>query len=84
MDNEEIGQAFKRAGKQEDPLDVSGLTPLQSSYSKAICGHLRALTEGFRKAATIVRLVKDEIGLEAWRKLVRKFGPQRRGSCWAP
>ena len=58
MDNEEIGQAFKRAGKQEDLLDVYGLTPLQSAYSKAIYGHLRALTEGFSKAAKIVTLVK--------------------------
>ena len=60
MDNEEIGQAFKRAGRQEDPLDVSGLIVIQAQYSKAIYGHLRALTEGFRKAAKVVRLVKDE------------------------
>jgi len=34
------------------------------------------LTEGFRKAAKIVRLAKGDNGLEAWRKLVRKFDPQ--------
>ena len=56
MDSEEIGEAFKRAGKQEDPLDTTGLTPLQSAYAKAIFGHLRSLTEGFRKAAKVVLL----------------------------
>ena len=55
---------------------MSGLAPIQAAYSKAICGHLCALTEGFGKAAKIVRLVTDENGLEAWRKLVRKFDPQ--------
>ena len=30
MDNEEIGQAFKRAGRQDDPLDVSALTVIQA------------------------------------------------------
>ena len=49
MDNEEIGLAFKRAGRQDNPLDISGLTPLR---------HLRSLTEGFRKASKVVRLVK--------------------------
>ena len=57
MDNAEIGRAFHRAGKQEIPLDVSGLTTLQVAYSKAVYGHLRALTESFRKAAKIIRLV---------------------------
>ena len=76
MDNEEIGQAFLRAGKQDDPLDVSGLTVIQLAYSKAVYGHLRALTEGYRKASKIIRLVRGENGLEAWRKLVRKFDPQ--------
>ena len=76
MDNEEIGAAFKRAGRQDNPLDTSGLTPLQASYSKAIYGHLRSLTEGFRKARKVVRLVKGDNGLEAWRKLVRRFDPQ--------
>ena len=42
MDNEEIGKTVTKAGRQEDPLDVSGLTPIQLSYSKAIYGHLRA------------------------------------------
>ena len=42
----------------------------------ATYGHRRALTEGFRKASKIVRLVRHENGLEAWRKLVRKFDPQ--------
>ena len=65
MDNEEIGKAFLRAGKQESALDVSGLTQIQASYSKAIYGHLRALTEGFRKVSKIVRLVRNENGLEA-------------------
>ena len=46
------------------------------SYNKAIYGHLRALTEGFRTAAKIVRLVRHENGFEAWRKLVQKFDPQ--------
>ena len=36
MDNQEIGSAFTKAGRQEDPLDVSSLTPLQVSYNKAI------------------------------------------------
>lgn len=76
MDNDEIGQAFKRAGRQDDPLDVSALTVTQAAYNKAIYGHPRALTEGFRKAAKVDRLVKDDNGLEAWRKLVRKFDPQ--------
>ena len=64
MDNEEIGKAFKRAGRQESPLDTSGLTPLQASYSKAIYGHLRSLTEGFCKASKVVRLVKGDNGLD--------------------
>ena len=77
MDKEEISQALKRAGKQEDPLDVTGLTPMQAAYSKAIYGHLRALTEGFRNAAKIVRFVKDENGLEAW---PRRFLMSRRAT----
>ena len=76
MDNEEIGQAFLRAGRQEDPLDVSGLAVIQLAYNKAVYVHLRALTEGYRKTAKIIRLVRGEIGLEAWRKLVRLFDPQ--------
>ena len=81
MDNADIGQAFKKAGKQDVPLDVSGLSGMQTAYSKAIYGHLRALTENFRKAAKIVRLVKDDNGLEAWRRLVRKFDPFRMHKC---
>ena len=65
MDNEEIGMAFKRAGKQDNPLDVSGLTQIQTANSKATYGHFRALTERVRKAAKIVRLVKFDNGLEA-------------------
>ena len=76
MENEEIAQAFHRAGKQEQLLDVSGLSPEQSAYSSALYGHLRALTEGFRKAAKIVRLVRGNNGLEAWRRLTRRFHPQ--------
>ena len=76
MDNEEVGRAFVCAGKQEQPLDVSSLSELQISYFKAIYGHLRALTENFRKAAKIVRPVKGDNGLEAWRRLARKFDPQ--------
>ena len=49
MDNEEIGKAFLRAGKQESALDVSGLTQIQASYSKAIYAHLRAPLKGFAK-----------------------------------
>ena len=76
MDNADVGQAFQRAGKQEVPLDVSSLSALQVSYSKAIYGHLRALIENFRRAAKIVRLVKGDNGLEDWRRLVRTFYPQ--------
>ena len=79
MDNAEIGKAFHRAGKQESALGVTGLTPRQTAYSKAIYGHLRFLTEGFRKAAKIVRLGKGDNGLEARRKLVRKLDPQDAG-----
>ena len=71
-----IVHAFHRAGRQPDPLDVGSLTGLQVAYSKAICGHLRALTENFRKATKIVRLVKADNNLEAWWRLVRKFDPQ--------
>ena len=76
MENSEIAQAFTRAGKQEQPLDTSGLTPEQTAYSSALYGHLRALTEGYKKAAKLVRLVKDNNGLEAWRRLTRRFDPQ--------
>ena len=78
MDNDEICKAFLRAGKQENALDISGLTVLQLACSKAIYGHLRSLTENFRKAAKIIRLVKGNQGLEAWRSLVRRFDPQSR------
>ena len=71
MDEDEIGNAFQRAGKQDVPLDASSFSALQVSNSKAIYGHLRALTENFRKAANIVRLVRADNGLEAWRRLVR-------------
>ena len=63
-DNDEIGQTFQRAGRHENALDVSGLTVIQLAYSKAIYGHLRSLTEGFRKAAKTVRLVEGDNGLE--------------------
>ena len=53
-----------------------GPSELQSSYPRALYGHLRALTEGYRKAAKIVRLVKGDNGLEAWRRLTRKLDPQ--------
>ena len=76
MDNEDVGRAFLRAGKKEQPLDVSSLSELQASYSRAIYGHLRALTEGYRKASKIVRVVKNDNGLEAWHRLTRKFDPQ--------
>ena len=76
MENEAIAQAFSRAGKQDQPLDISGLTPEQTSYSSALYGHLRALTEGYRKSAKIVRLVKGNNGLEAWRRLTRRCDPQ--------
>ena len=71
-----MGRAFVRAGKQEQPLDVSSLSEFQISYSKAIYGCLRALTENFRKAFKVVRFVKSDNGLEAWRRLTRKFDPQ--------
>ena len=48
---------------------------LQLAYSRAIYAHLRSLTENFRKAAKIIRLVKGDNGFEAWRRLVRKFDP---------
>ena len=76
MDNREIATAFARAAKQEGKLDLAGLTEEQVSYSRAIYGHLRALTEGFKRASKIVRLVKEDNGLEAWRRLVRRFDPQ--------
>ena len=76
MDNEDVPQAFTRAGKQEQPLDTSGLSDLQSAYSKAVYDHLRSLTENCKEAAKVVRLVKGESGLEAWRRLVRKYNPQ--------
>ena len=76
MENEEIARAFLRAGKRDQPLDTSGLTAEQASYSIALYGHVRALTEGFRKAAKIVRLVRGNNGLEAWRRLTRKFDSQ--------
>ena len=76
MDNDEIGQAFVRAGKQESPLDSTSLTVTKLAYSRATYGHLRSLTDGFRKAAKIVRLVKGDNGREARRKLVRKLDPQ--------
>ena len=78
MDNEEVAQAFTRAGKQEQPLDTSGLSDLQSAYSKAVYGHLRSLTKNCRKAAKVVRLVKGESGLEVWRRLVRKYSTTHR------
>ena len=76
MENEATAQASTRAGKQEQSLDISGLTPEQTAYSSALYGHLRALTEGYRKAAKIIRLVKGNNGLEAWRRLTRRFDPQ--------
>ena len=80
MENEEIARAFQRAGKQDQPLDISGLSSEQTAYSSALYGHSRALTEGFRKDAKIVRLVKGNYGLEAWRRLTRRFDPQPRGA----
>ena len=76
MGDEEVARAFTRARKQEQPLDTSGLTAVQSAYSKAVYGHLRSLTEGFKKAAKVVRLVKNDNGLEAWSRLVRKYDLQ--------
>ena len=76
MDDDEVARAFLRAGKQEQPLDSSDLTAMQLKYSRAVYGHLRSLTENCRKAAKIVRLVKAENGLEAWRRLVKKYDPQ--------
>lgn len=75
MDNEEMARAFHRTGKQEQHFDVSGLSELQASYSSAFYDHLRALSEGYRKAAKFVRLVKGNTGLGAWRRLTRKFDP---------
>ena len=76
MDNPDVGQTFQRAGRQDDPLDVQSLSVQQVACSKAIYAHLRALTENFKKAAKVVRLVKADNGLEAWRRLVKKFDPQ--------
>lgn len=67
MDNEEVGKAFELAARQEKTLDLSGLNALQISYSKAVYGHLASLTENYKKAARIIRLVKQQNGLEAWR-----------------
>ena len=44
MDNSEVGEAFQKAGRQDDPLDVSTLNVQQIAYSKAVYAHLRALT----------------------------------------
>ena len=63
MDNPEVGQAFQRAGRQDDPLDVQSLSVQQVAYSKAIYAHLRAITENFKKAAKVVRLVMADNGL---------------------
>ena len=68
--------SFFCTGKQDHPLDVINLTPLRMAYSKAIYGHLRSFTEGFRKASEIIRLIRGENGLEDWTKFVRKFDPQ--------
>ena len=76
MDNAEIAKAFRKGGKQEAPLDLTGLSGEQVAYSKAIYGHLRALTEVHNKAAKIVRLVKKDNGMEAWRRLIKKYDPQ--------
>ena len=76
MDDQNVGQAFLRAGKQPEKIEESGLDSRQTAYSHAVYGHLRSLTEGYKKASTIVRLVKGDNGLEAWRRLVRKFDPQ--------
>ena len=76
MDNTEIGQAFCLVGKQDSPLDVMGLTTLQISYSKAVYGHLCSLTENFRKAPKIVRLVRGDNGFDVWNRLVHRFDPQ--------
>ena len=76
MDNEEVARAFTCAGQQDQPLNTSGLSDLQASYSKVVYGHLRTLTENCKKAAKVVRLVTGESGLEAWRRLVRKYDPQ--------
>ena len=51
MDDDEVARAFTCAGKQEQPLETSDLTDLQLRYSKAVYGHLRSLTENYRKAA---------------------------------
>ena len=75
MNNAEVTRAFTRAGKQEQPLDTSGLSDLQFSYSKAVYGHLRSLTENCKNAAKVVRLVKGESDLEARRWLVRQYDP---------
>ena len=65
MDNSEIGQAFQRAGRQEDPLGMQSLSAQQIAYSKAVYAHLRALIENFKQAAKVVRLVKADNGV--WR-----------------
>ena len=57
-------------------MDLSGLTDEQLAYSRALYGHLRALTENHKKAAKIIRLVGDDNGIEAWRRLMRRFKPQ--------
>ena len=76
LDNEDVAKAFDKAGKQEEPLALGDLSATQLSYSKAVYSHLRSLTQGLKTAARIVRSVPKGNGLEAWRRLVKKFDPQ--------
>ena len=76
MDNDEIAKAFEKAGKQEQALNLGDMNQQQAAYAKAVHAHLRSLTQGMKKAARIVRSVSAGNGLEAWRRLVRKFDPQ--------
>ena len=75
MDDVAVGKFFEDAGKATEKIDLpADVTEL--AYTKAIYAHLRSLTEGFKKAARIVRSVMGDNALEVWRRLSRRFAPQ--------
>ena len=77
MDNNSVMELFEAARKQkttdkiELPADANEL-----AYVKAMYEHLRSLTENFKKAARIVKVVKGVNSLETWRRLSRRLAPQ--------
>ena len=75
MDSSEIAAMYETVAKTKVKAPMPS-DPQQAAYARAIYAHLRSLTEGYKKAAKIIRVVNNENGLEAWRKLVRRFQPQ--------